>query len=107
MPSAVFAVAETATSTGLSIDTVKANVVVPLSVSVTDGLLIETVAVSLSVIVMTLLVVVPSVRPDERLAMESVAVSVTASTSESSVTVNVTLPLVCPFGIVIVVPDSE
>ena len=107
MPSAVFVVAETATSTALSSDTVKANVVVPQSVSVTDGLLIETVAVSLSVIVMFLLVVLPSVRPDEGFEMVSVAVSVAASTSESFVTVNVTLPLICSFGIVIVVPDSE
>ncbi len=51
MPSAVFVVAETVTSTGLSSDTVKANVVVPLLVSVTEGLLIETVAVSSLVIV--------------------------------------------------------
>ena len=107
MPSAVLVLAETATSTALSSDTVKARVVVPLLVSVNDGLLIDTVAVSLSVIVMFLFVVVPSVRPDEGLEMASIAVSVAASTSESFVMVNVTLPVVCPSGIVIVVPDSE
>jgi hypothetical protein len=36
----VLIVAETATSTGLSSDTVKANVLVPLLCSNTDGLLI-------------------------------------------------------------------
>ncbi len=94
MPSVVFVVAEISTSTGLSNDTVKVNVVVPLFVSVTEGLSIEIVAVSS-------LVIVPVASNDEPTSypVPDVTVSVTVSfnsTVLSSVGLIVTMAVLDP-----------
>ena len=102
VPSWVARLAVTATSTGLLIEMEKPNAVP----SVADGALMLMTALSLSAMFMSWLVVVPSEIPADGFEIVNVAVSVAASTSMSSVTVNVTLPAVCPSRIVMVEFES-